>query len=113
MTVWATPWAFLALIPLMAIGVWIWWARKRRTATVQFSHLSGFLIVHRGYRAYMHWLPIAVKIVALVLAVVALARPQRRELRLGALTLFLIARAAAEHLLVVVVDGVGPGAHGP
>lgn len=82
MTVWATPWAFLVLVPLAAVAIWIWWARKRRTATVQFSHLSGFLKVHRGYRAYMHWLPIAVKIVALVLAVIALARPQRADTKI-------------------------------
>jgi Ca-activated chloride channel homolog len=82
MTVWATPWAFLLLVPLMGIAAWIWWARRRRTATVQFSHLSGFLKVHRGYRSYLHWLPIAVKVVALILAVFALARPQKADVKI-------------------------------
>ncbi len=82
MTVWATPWAFLFLIPLAAIAVWIWWARRRRTATVQFSHLSGFLKVHRGYRSYVHWIPNAVKVIALILAVAALARPQKADTKI-------------------------------
>ena len=76
MTSWASPWAFLILLPLAAIVAWAWWARRQRTATLQFSSLAGFLKVHRGYRAQLSWLPIAVKVVALILAILALARPQ-------------------------------------
>jgi len=79
MTIWATPWAFVLLIPLLAVALWMWWARKRRTATVQFSHLAGFLKVHRGYRSRLSWLPTAVKILAIVLAIFALARPQKAD----------------------------------
>jgi Ca-activated chloride channel family protein len=82
MTVWASPLAFFLLIPLVAIAAWIWISRRRRTATVQFSHLSGFLKVHRGYRARLQWLPTAVKIAALGLAVIALARPQRADTKI-------------------------------
>jgi Ca-activated chloride channel homolog len=78
-TVWATPAAFLILIPLLLLAGWIWYARHRRTATVQFSHLSGFLKVHRGYRSRLAWLPTGVKILAIVLAIVALARPQKAD----------------------------------
>jgi Ca-activated chloride channel family protein len=81
-TVWASPWAFFLLLPLLAAAVWIWYARRRRTATLQFSHLSGFLKVHRGYRSQLAWLPMAVKLVALALAIAALARPQKADTKL-------------------------------
>lgn len=79
MTVWASPWAFALLVPLALLVGWIWYARRKRTATIQFSSLSGFLKVHRGVRAQLHWLPTAVKLAALALAVFALARPQRAD----------------------------------
>jgi Ca-activated chloride channel family protein len=82
MTVWATPLAFLILIPLVAVLIWMWWARRRRTATVQFSSLSGFLKVHRGYRARWQWLPTAIKALAILLAIVALARPQKADTKI-------------------------------
>lgn len=82
MTVWYSPWAFLLLIPLAAIAFWIWYARRRRTATLQFSSLAGFLKSHRGYRAKLVWLPAIVKVAALILAVLALARPQRADTKI-------------------------------
>lgn len=82
MTVWASPWAFALLLPLALLSVWMWYARRRRTATVQFSHLAGFLKVHRGYRARVSWLPVLVKVVALVLAIFALARPQKADTKI-------------------------------
>ncbi|MGE4132866.1 MAG: VWA domain-containing protein [Bdellovibrionales bacterium] len=82
MTVWASPWAFVLLVPLAGLCYWLWMARRRRTATFQFSHLSGFLKIHRGYRAQLTWLPVALKATALLLAVVALARPQRADTKI-------------------------------
>lgn len=82
MTIWASPWAFALLVPLSLLAGWMWYARRRRTATVQFSHLAGFLKVHRGYRAQLAWLPLAIKFVALVLAICALARPQRADTKI-------------------------------
>jgi Ca-activated chloride channel family protein len=81
-TVWASPWAFLLLIPLALVAFWIYYGRRRRTATVQFSHLAGFLKVHRGYRAQLAWMPQVVKVLALALAVVALARPQKADTKI-------------------------------
>jgi Ca-activated chloride channel family protein len=81
-TVWGSPWAFLILVPLAAVAFWAWWARRKRTATVQFSHLSGFLKVHRGMRSQLSWLPTVVKVLAIALAVVALARPQKADTKI-------------------------------
>ncbi len=82
MTVWASPWAFSLLIPLGVLGYWLWFTRRRRTPTVQFSHLSGFLKVHRGYRSYLSWAPLVIKGFALALAIVALARPQKADTKI-------------------------------
>lgn len=82
MTVWLTPWAFALILPLVLVAAWIWYTRRKRTATLQFSTLAGFLKVHRGYRAKVAWLPTAVKILALLLAIVALARPQKADTKI-------------------------------
>lgn len=82
MTVWASPIAFVLVLPLLAVAYWMWFARRRRTPTVQFSHLSGFLKVHRGYRSHLSWLPLVVKIAAVLLAIFALARPQRADTKI-------------------------------
>lgn len=79
MTVWHSPWAFFFLVPLVAIVAWNIIARRRRRATIQFSHLSGFLKVNRGYRSHLSWLPTAVKVIALAIAIFALARPQKAD----------------------------------
>lgn len=82
MTIWHSPWAFAFFIPLLALIFWLWQARRKRTATVQFSHLAGFLKVHKGYRAQFVWLPTVIKVIALALAILALARPQRADTKI-------------------------------
>jgi Ca-activated chloride channel family protein len=82
MTVWATPIAFLLLIPLAGVAGWMWYARRRRTATLQFSHLAGFLKVQRGVRSRLSWLPMVIKVLALVVAIFALARPQKADTKI-------------------------------
>lgn len=82
MITWASPWAFILILPVLGVAFWIWYARNQKTATVQFSHLAGFLKVHRGYRSYLSWLPNIVKVVALILAVFALARPQKADTKI-------------------------------
>ncbi len=82
MTVWASPYAFLLLLPLALVAFWIYFNRRKRTATVVFPHLAGFLKVHRGYRAQLSWLPHIVKVLALGLAIFALARPQKADTKI-------------------------------
>lgn len=81
MTSWASPLAFLLIAPVVLVLGWIYFTRRRRTATMQFSRVAGFLKVHRGYRARLHWLPTVVKAMAIVLAIVALARPQKADVK--------------------------------
>jgi Ca-activated chloride channel family protein len=82
MTVWATPIAFFLLVPLLGLGVWTWLNRKRRTASLQFSSLGGFAKIERGLRARLSWIPLVAKTIALALAIVALARPQRADTKI-------------------------------
>lgn len=82
MIVWSSPWAFLLFIPLAALAVWAWFARRRRAATVQFSSLAGMMKSHRGYRVYFVWLPTALKVASVALAILALARPQRADTKI-------------------------------
>lgn len=79
---WASPWAFLLFLPLVGAVAWAWYARRQRTATLQFSQLAGFLKVHRGLRARASWLPTIIKAIAIALAIVALARPQRADTKI-------------------------------
>lgn len=81
MTTWASVWAFLLLLPLVGVLLWRWWRRKNH-ATLQFSSLHLLLKASRGIRARMVELPSIFKFVALVLAVVALARPQRADTKI-------------------------------
>lgn len=82
MTLWATPYAFLLLIPLALALVWWFIGRRRRIPTLQFSQIAAFLQVARGGRSRIWWLPDVLKVAALVLAVIALARPQQADTRI-------------------------------
>ena len=79
---WATPLAFALFVPLAGLAFWGWYARRRRQATLQVSHLAGFLKVYRGQRARLAWLPTVFKLIGLALAIVALARPQKADVKL-------------------------------
>lgn len=76
----AAPWWLLALIPLAISVVYLLRARESRRAFVSYS-LSGVLRgFSRGPRAAFSELPLALRVLAMVFLIVALARPQ------GALT---------------------------
>lgn len=69
----ATPFALLLLLPIAA---WVVLELRKRSASVRFSDASFFLPHQRLGRTFKRLL-LAVNTAALVLAVVALARPQR------------------------------------
>ena len=77
----ATPAAFWLLGPALALVLWIYFERRSRAASLRFSHVAGFLKVHRGYRARWVWLPTALRAASLVFAIVALARPQQADVK--------------------------------
>ena len=64
----------LAALPLVALVAWLW--RRRRRATLQFPTAAALAAAGRGWRTRMTFLPPALQLAALALAIVALARPQ-------------------------------------
>ncbi len=79
MLIWATPWAFLLLIPIIAALVWWFWSDRRRRPTFQFSSLGFSKVIRPTFRARLKWLPNLLYAAALIIAVIALARPQRAD----------------------------------
>ena len=81
MILWQSPWAFFLFIPLTAIVVFYYLNRRRKTPTFKFSTLSVVRSVSPGLRARLIWLPQILATVGLALAIFALARPQRADVK--------------------------------
>lgn len=83
---WFVPWSFadawllwlLVLVPV--ILAWPWLGR-RRTAVLRLSTAHVFAKGSRGVRPYLLWTLPALRALAVMLAVIALARPQTRDSR--------------------------------
>jgi len=76
MTSWNNLWALLLLLPLMAIIVWNFLRRKNKVPSLQFSTLKIIKTLPPSLRTRMMILPPLLKAVAIILAILALARPQ-------------------------------------
>jgi Ca-activated chloride channel homolog len=66
----------LALVPLLV--AWRWW-RTRGQAGLQFSDINAAQSVAPSWRVRLRSVPDVLKVAALILGVVALARPQERD----------------------------------
>lgn len=69
-------WAFLFLFPLAFVLVWIFWQRKKKVPTLQFGSVELLKGVTPTLRTRLMHLPTFLKALAIVLAIMALARPQ-------------------------------------
>src|SRR5262245_37340398 len=69
----ANPACLWLLVPVLLL---VWLELGKRTATVRFSD-AAFLRQQQGFSRWLRLVVLALNVVALVLAVVALARPQR------------------------------------
>lgn len=69
------PWA-LALLALLLPLIWYWVRQRRRPPAVLHADLSGLADVPRTLRVRLRHLPRVLRVLFLVLAVLALARPQ-------------------------------------
>jgi Ca-activated chloride channel family protein len=71
----AHPW-FL-LLGLAVIGAaWLLWLYRKRQPAAAYSHLGLVESANRSWRVRGRWIPTAAKIIAALLVVIALARPQ-------------------------------------
>jgi Ca-activated chloride channel family protein len=71
--------AFWMLVPLIAVLVWALWNRKKRQASLLYSQTSLLAQITPTLRTRLMFLPMALKALALVLAIVAFARPQKSD----------------------------------
>jgi Ca-activated chloride channel homolog len=69
--------AFLwLLLFLPVIGYYLWWRRKKMTVVLQFSSLKVFDRIPITLRERMKYIPVGLRMTAIVLFIIALARPQ-------------------------------------
>lgn len=68
------PWYLLGLLLVAAV---VWAQTRRRPATLKVSGLEVFKQVAPSFRVRIRWLPDALRTLALVLLIVAMARPQQ------------------------------------
>lgn len=79
---WMTPSAFLLLIPLVLVGLWRLWQRRRLQPSLQVSSVSLFKDLRPSGRTRFMSVPNILKIIGVALAIVALARPREANTRI-------------------------------
>ena len=72
----ANPEFLWLLLLLPAIGYYLWWRRKKQTVTLQFSSLQMFNSIPRTVRERLRHLPLALRLLAIAVFIIAFARPQ-------------------------------------
>jgi Ca-activated chloride channel family protein len=72
----ANPVFLWLLLFLPAIGYYLWWRRKKMMVVLQFSSLQVFGKIPRTVRERMGHIPIGLRMMAIALFIIALARPQ-------------------------------------
>jgi len=72
----AYPWIlyFLLIVPLMA--VWYWFKGKKTEPTLNYSSLKIFKELKPTWRERLKYLPVILRMIAVALLIIALARPQ-------------------------------------
>lgn len=73
---WAFPWAFLGIVPLLGLSAFLYFRRAKQLPSLQFSGLEVFKQIPQGWKARISGAPQVIKLLALLFAVIALARPQ-------------------------------------
>lgn len=74
-----TPEAFWLLLLLVAVWFFDYYFRRQRRASMQFSHVSLIKSLPQGIRVKLSFLPDILKYAALIILIVALARPQKAD----------------------------------
>lgn len=71
-------WLWLLLL-VPALGAWEWWRMQRQTTGLRFSDVSAAKAMPRTWPIRLRWLPAVLRVVALALCILALARPQEED----------------------------------
>lgn len=78
----AAYWAFIFVIPVVAVVIYRLWSSRKKTPSVQYSSLKLLHKVPRSVRSLLSPLPLVLKGVALLFLIVALARPQEASTKI-------------------------------
>ncbi|MFB6230457.1 MAG: VWA domain-containing protein [Salinibacter sp.] len=76
----ADPQFLWLLLAVPAVGIWSWW-RRRRAGGLHYSDVRPARRAPTAWTVRLQWVPTAIRMGALALAIVALARPQTQEVR--------------------------------
>lgn len=76
---WRTSYAFLLIIPLIIIVAWYFFNSSKKRPTLQFSHLRVFKNVSPSFKVRWMSLPLFLKALGVLFAIIALARPQTSD----------------------------------
>ncbi|HEX7675113.1 MAG TPA: VWA domain-containing protein [Bdellovibrio sp.] len=74
--------AFWLILPLVLLLVWTLWRRKKRTPTLQFGSVEVLKTVTPSVRTRLMHLPLLLKSLGIVFAIIALARPQEMNTKI-------------------------------
>ncbi len=74
--IWHTKLAFVLLVPLVLILVWKWLNKNKQRPSIQFSYTRILKALPQTWKSRISPLPLALKIMAIIFAILALARPQ-------------------------------------
>lgn len=74
-----SPEAFWLFLPLLIVVAWMIISRRKKQASLLYSQVSVLASIRPTLRTRLMFLPMALKILAFALAIVALARPQKSD----------------------------------
>lgn len=74
--------AFWLILPLVLLLVWVFLQKKKKTPTLQFASIDLLKAVTPSVRSRLMYLPTLLKSLAIVMAIVALARPQTQNTKI-------------------------------
>lgn len=74
--------AFWLILPLVFLLVWTLWRKKKKTPTLQFGSIEVLKTVTPSVRTRLMHLPLLMKALAIVFAIIALARPQEMNTKI-------------------------------
>ncbi|MDR1719638.1 MAG: VWA domain-containing protein [Dysgonamonadaceae bacterium] len=74
--IFAHPYYFLLLLLLIPLIGWYIWKQRKSQASMQIASSDGFKGAPTSYKVYLRHLPFVLRLIALTMVVVVLARPQ-------------------------------------
>lgn len=80
---WFSPLWFLAFIPLGALIAFLFYKRRIRISTFQYSYVGLFKGLSKGFRSHLSGLPLALKIISMIFIILALARLRASDIRIS------------------------------